>query len=168
MIHLFIVIDKVTLSPSLIIQQQSIGVASTSEGFEGVDGIVGIGPTDLTEGTVSGQNTVPTVTDNLFTQGKIASDSVGVSFNPVTSTDGSFQVNGELTFGTTDPSKFTGSITFVPITSQGDASLFFGISETITYGTAKTSIMPSTVGIVDTGTTLILLPSGEDLVSIQI
>lgn len=88
---------------------------------------------------------------------------MGVSFNPVTSTDGSFQTNGELTFGTTDPSKFTGSITFVPITGVSPSNEFFGISESITYGTAGTSIMPSTVGIVDTGTTLVMLPSGMRL-----
>ena len=33
--------DQVTLSPSLIIESQSIGVASTAQGFSGVDGILG-------------------------------------------------------------------------------------------------------------------------------
>ena len=33
--------DQVTLSPSLILKSQSIGVASTSQGFSGVDGILG-------------------------------------------------------------------------------------------------------------------------------
>ena len=60
--------DTVTLSSSLVITKQSIGVASSSEGFEGVDGIIGIGPLDLTEDTVSNTGTVPTVTNNLFSQ----------------------------------------------------------------------------------------------------
>ncbi|KAG2352514.1 hypothetical protein BDR07DRAFT_1384186 [Suillus spraguei] len=46
----------------LVITQQSIGVAATSTGFSGVDGI-GIGP-DLTEGTLTDypDTTIPTVT----------------------------------------------------------------------------------------------------------
>jgi Eukaryotic aspartyl protease len=61
-------IDQVTLDSALVIKKQSIGDAEFSEGFSNVDGILGIGPTDLTEDTVSGQSTVPTVTDNLWTQ----------------------------------------------------------------------------------------------------
>ena len=34
-------IDKVTLTPDLIIDKQSIGVASKSSGFDGIDGILG-------------------------------------------------------------------------------------------------------------------------------
>lgn len=34
-------IDKVTLTSGLVITSQSIGVASSSEGFEGTDGIIG-------------------------------------------------------------------------------------------------------------------------------
>lgn len=33
--------DTVTLASGLVITKQSIGVASTSEGFSGVDGILG-------------------------------------------------------------------------------------------------------------------------------
>jgi cathepsin E len=33
--------DQVTLTPGLVIPHQSIGVASTSTGFAGVDGILG-------------------------------------------------------------------------------------------------------------------------------
>lgn len=45
--------DTVTLSSSLVITNQSIGVASKSSGFSGYDGILGIGPDALTEGTSS-------------------------------------------------------------------------------------------------------------------
>ena len=78
------VTDTVTLGPGLVIQNQSIGVASTAQGFQGVDGILGIGPVDLTEGTVSGNAPVPTVTDNLFAQGTIANDSIGIFYQPTT------------------------------------------------------------------------------------
>lgn len=97
------VTDTVTLAPGLVIQNQSIGVASTAQGFDGVDGILGIGPVDLTSGTVSGAQTVPTVTDNLFAQGAISADSIGISYEPTTSED---TVNGELTFGGVDETKY--------------------------------------------------------------
>lgn len=34
-------LDTVSLSPELTIKNQSIGVATTSQGFEGIDGILG-------------------------------------------------------------------------------------------------------------------------------
>lgn len=75
-----------------------------------------IGPTDLTANTVEGENTVPTVIDNLFSQGTICAPIIGVSFEPsefsaeiqrVQSLN-AFAIanvvddpNGELTFGGT-------------------------------------------------------------------
>ena len=97
-----IVTDTVTLSDELVIQTQSIGVASTAQGFNGVDGILGVGPVDLTQGTVSGEQLVPTVTDNLFSQGTISADSLGIFYQPSTEEG---DVNGELTFGGIDSSK---------------------------------------------------------------
>ncbi|OCH92611.1 acid protease [Obba rivulosa] len=146
-------IDQVTIAPGLVIQQQSIGVASQAQGFSGVDGILGVGPTDLTTGTVSGTSTVPTVTDNLFAQGTIESDSLGIFFEPTTS-EGA--LNGELTFGGTDSSKISGDITFVPITSTSPASQYWGINQDVTYG-QDTQLLSGSAGIVDTGTTLLLL-----------
>ena len=46
-----------------------------------------------------------------------------------------------------------------PATSTSPASNYWGIDQSLTYG--STSIMDTTAGIVDTGTTLILLPTGE-------
>jgi len=141
-------------SSGLSIPSQSFGVASTSTGFSDTDGILGIGPVDLTSGTVSGTSEVPTVTDNLFNDGTIATESIGISYNPTTGND---IANGELTFGGVDESKITGDVTFVPITSTSPASNYWGIDQTITYGSSGTSILDSTAGIVDTGTTLLLI-----------
>ena len=85
----------------------------------------------MTEGTTSGGGTVPTVTDNLRLQGIISQDLVGVSFVPTTQANP--DQNGELDFGAVDPSKFTGPISFVPITTTSPASLFWGIDQSITY-----------------------------------
>lgn len=58
-------------------------------------------------GTVSGTTSVPTVTDNLFSQKTIPTESLAISFNPTTS---SGEVNGELTFGSTDSSRYAISL----------------------------------------------------------
>jgi hypothetical protein len=110
-----------------VIHNQSIGVATTSKGLNNVDGILGIGPVDLTAGpflrlnhfflfflkknsfphstgTVSRTPSVPTVTDNLFSQGTIQSDSLGISYVP--STSATHVANGEIQFGGTDSSKY--------------------------------------------------------------
>ncbi|KAH7930919.1 acid protease [Leucogyrophana mollusca] len=146
--------DTVTLGTGLTITDQSIGVATTSTGFEGVDGILGIGPLDLTEGTLTNDEdaTIPTVTDNLYSEGTIAQAVVGVSFEPTTSEE---VTNGELTFGGTDSTKYTGDIAYTPLTTTYPASYYWGINESIAYG--STTILSETAGIVDTGTTLILL-----------
>ncbi|KAL6303180.1 acid protease [Sparassis latifolia] len=149
-------VDTVTISPSLVIAQQSIGVASTAQGFSGVDGILGIGPVDLTSGTVSNTDTVPTVTDNLFAQGTITEDSIGISFEPTTS-DG--QSDGELTFGGSDSTRYTGTITYTPITTTSPASNYWGINQDVTYGQGGTTLLSGAPGIVDTGTTLLMLAS---------
>ncbi|KAL5513781.1 hypothetical protein ACEPAH_4182 [Sanghuangporus vaninii] len=147
--------DTVTFTKNLTITGQSIGVAVIAEGFQGVDGILGIGPTDLTEGTlIPSLAAIPTVTDNLFSQGKISQEVVGIFFAPTTTESAT---NGEMTFGGVDTAKTTGEVVFTPITSTSPASEFFGIDQMITYGDNGTTVLPSTAGITDTGTTLILL-----------
>jgi hypothetical protein len=48
-----------------------------------------IGPVDLTDGTLSGSSAeIPTVTDNLFKQGTISTEVIGVYYAPTTT--GSF------------------------------------------------------------------------------
>ena len=50
------------------------------------------------------------VTDNLFAQGAITQNLMAVSFKPTIAAVP--VINGEVTFGGVDPSKFTESITF--------------------------------------------------------
>ena len=136
---------------------QSIGAASSASGFSGVDGIVGFGPVDLTSGTVSNANTVPTFMDNLYSQGSISSEVLGVYFKPESGSDTS-DTNGELTLGGTDSSKYSGSLTYFPKLTSGDSSAYWGISiASFTYG--STTLASSSQGIVDTGTTLIYIPT---------
>ncbi|KAH9036490.1 aspartic peptidase A1 [Lactarius pseudohatsudake] len=145
--------DIVTLSPTFVFRA-SIGVASTSTGFQGFDGVLGIGPTVGTSSSLVG---------NLFSQGIITANLVSVSFEPTTNTS---ITNGELTIGGTDPTRFTGTITFIPGTATFPASEFGGIDESIRYG-ASTTILSTTAGIVDSGTTLILIATGKYPVSLK-
>ncbi|KAH7913162.1 acid protease [Hygrophoropsis aurantiaca] len=143
--------DTVTLG-SLKIQKQSIGVASQASGFDkGIDGILGVGPADLTDGTVSNTDEVPTVTDNLLSQGSISANVLGVYFIPA-STPTKY---GDLTFGGVNSGAITGEIGYVPITSTSPANKYWGVDQSVTYGSQ--TILSLTAGIVDTGTTLILL-----------
>lgn len=58
----------------------------------------------ILSGTVGGGSTpVPTVTDNLFSNGTISVESIGISYVPTTSATA--VANGELTFGGVDESK---------------------------------------------------------------
>lgn len=141
----------------LTVSSQSVGAASTSSGFTGVDGIIGFGPVDLTEDTVSNTNTVPTFMDNLKSQGSISTEVLGVSFRPESGSD-TDDANGELTLGGTDSSKYSGTLTYFSRLTSGTASEYWGISiAAFTYG--STTLGSTASGIVDTGTTLIYVPS---------
>jgi cathepsin E len=72
-----------------------------------------IGPRDLTLNSTFPDNSsiIPTVTDNLVKQGTIKQNVVAVYFEPSNSTS-DINLNGELTFGGTDRTKYIGDITY--------------------------------------------------------
>ncbi|KAI0797337.1 aspartic proteinase precursor [Irpex lacteus] len=136
----------------ITLYNQSIGGSELALGFNGVDGIFGIGPVDLTEGTTDSGSAVPTVTDNALTAGLISKKQVGVYFQPTTEAS---VTNGELSFGGADSTKYNGTLNAVPITSTSPASNYFGVDQSVKYGDSE--ILSTNAGIVDTGTTLVLL-----------
>lgn len=115
--------------------------------------LVSIGPSGLTSGTVSDGQRVPTVLDNAFEQGAITAEAIGISFEPAV--NGS-AANGLLTFGGSDSSRYVGDVNTMTITGTSPASNYVGIEQAIRYAD-NTTILSHTAGIVDTGTTLILL-----------
>ncbi|KAI0365365.1 acid protease [Pilatotrama ljubarskyi] len=151
-------LDTLTIG-DVVIKNQSIGDANVFAigFFQGVDGILGLGPTDLSVNTTGTPGVVPTVLDNAFEQGLIDQKLIGVAMAP--NGNASAVTNGELTIGGMDPSKYTGDLTFVPLTTTTPASKYVGIDQSLTYGSANAVVMPTTAGIVDTGTTLTLLAS---------
>ena len=57
-----------------------------------------------------------------------------------------------------DPSKFIGPIHYVDVTPIPQSSTFWGITQTVSYGRFNL-IIPFAAGIVDTGTSLLLIPT---------
>ncbi|KAG9312005.1 acid protease [Chiua virens] len=145
-------LDTVTLSPYLVIKDQSIGVANQSNSIYG-DGIFGLGPIDLTEGKVSNTESVPTVTNNLFAQGKILWEAVAIFLAPFAKSGD----EGELTFGGVDHSKNTSHFRYAPLTTTSPSSRSWGVDASAFYG--ETAVMQETSGIIDCGSTLIFFPS---------
>jgi len=143
-------LDSVTIG-GITIQNQQIGVGKSSQEFQGTDGLLGFGPEDLTEGTFSQINEAPTIIQNAYSQGLIPQQLLGVSFAPCSSAD---CTNGELDLGGIDTSKTTSSVTYTPV--QGSGSEYWGIQVPITIGSTSAG---TASGIVDTGTTLVYLPS---------
>ena len=148
--------DRVTYG-GLTVTSQSIGAATSSTGFSGVDGIIGFGPVDLTQGTVSNAATVPTFLDNLYRQGSITTEVLGVAFRPESGSD-TDDANGELTLGGTDSARYSGSITYFPTLKSGAAAPYWGLGS-LSFSYGSTSLATGASGIVDTGTTLIYIPS---------
>ncbi|KAK0474485.1 aspartic peptidase domain-containing protein, partial [Armillaria luteobubalina] len=183
--------DQVNITSSLIVKSTYIGIAFSSSGFSGFDGILGVSDrsSNFASGTLSLATTIPipTVTDNLYSQRSITNNQIGIYFAPTTLDE---LVNGDLSWDTylrccstlflsctncnpvlggTDSSEITGSIGYAyvphlsngifglgmltihttPITSTYPPSAYWGIGESITYGTS-TSILSSIAGIVDT------------------
>lgn len=104
-----------------------------------------IGPTGLTVGTQAKKlEAVPTVLDNLAKSGSIPEEVLGIYFAPSAGSP-----KGELSFGQADTSKTTGAISYVPITTSSPASNYWGIDQSITYGSKP--ILTQGSGIVDTG-----------------
>ncbi|KAG0314125.1 hypothetical protein BGZ99_008359 [Dissophora globulifera] len=149
-------LDNVDLSSELVVSGQSIGVAKTSTGFNDVDGVLGLGPSDLSSGTTSGGGVVPTVTENLFTEGAINSNLVAISLEPSTSTHEG-EIIGEISFGEVDSSKYTGDINYTPITLTSPASTFWGLDASFQYGASRANVLSTTAGIIDHTTSLLLL-----------
>lgn len=95
--------------------------------------------------------------NNLKSQGSITTEVLGVSFKPETDDD-TADANGELTLGGINTDKYTGTLTYFPRLTSGTASAYWGISiASFTYGTK--TLASSATGIVDTGTTLIYIPT---------
>ena len=98
---------------------QSVGVSSYERGYgaQGIDGILGLGGILQTSNTVSNRPLVPTWTNNLKAQGQIADEVLGVYCAPLQRGE-EYAVNGELTIGWIDHSRYSGELTYAKTASR--------------------------------------------------
>ncbi|CAO3676308.1 unnamed protein product [Rhizopus stolonifer] len=139
--------DTVTLG-GLKISKQTIELSKReASSFQSgpSDGLLGLGFDSIT--TVSG---VKTPVDNLISQGLISEPIFGVYLGKESNGGG-----GEYIFGGYDSSKFSGSLTTVPVDSSNG---WYEITvKSSAVGSSKVS--SSFSAILDTGTTLLILPN---------
>ncbi|KAJ3555657.1 hypothetical protein NM688_g2452 [Phlebia brevispora] len=147
--------DTVTLG-SLVLQSQGVGAAQLCPGFQGYNGILGLGPTDLTLRTVGEYPTreIPTVVDTAFAEGLIPEHLIAISFEP---TQTAPITNGEITFGGIDPTKYYPEITYAPPTTTSPSAQSWGFDQTITYN--GQTIQFQAPGFLDSGTYNLFLSS---------
>ncbi|KAF9923357.1 hypothetical protein FBU30_006573 [Linnemannia zychae] len=127
--------------------RQTIGLAtseSTQFGSSPSDGLFGLG-FDTIE-SVSG---VKTFLDNAIAAGALAQPLVSVFLPSERRFNGQ---GGEYLFGGIDSSKYAGSLTYIPVTKEGYWQISIDDA-----GFSGQSLGQSSQGIVDTGTTLIIV-----------
>ncbi|GJJ75644.1 hypothetical protein EMPS_08002 [Entomortierella parvispora] len=130
--------------------RQTIGLATTESsqfGSSPEDGLFGLG-FDTIE-SVSG---VKTFLDNAIAAGALAQPVISVFLPSERLFNGQ---GGEYLFGGIDKSKYTGSLTYVPVSQEGYWQIAIDDA-----GYNGQSLGQSSQGIVDTGTTLIIV--GDD------
>ncbi|KAG6333879.1 hypothetical protein ID866_5208 [Astraeus odoratus] len=139
---------------ALIIKRQGMGVPTEVNGFPaGIDGILGLGPTRLTIGISSDGKLIPTVVDNLYSQGSISSPFLGVYFTP-----GTAGSSGLLSFGQIHSTVLTSVVKYMPVTTNSPAKYFWGVDAAISYGD-DTEILHFGSGNLDTGAPRITIAS---------
>jgi len=121
------------------------GVSTSFVSDTADDGILGLAMSDL--------NTVrptPVLTpfDNMKNQGSLASNVFTVTLK--------HDAPGSFDFGFIDTSKFTGSLTTIPVNTRNGFWEVSGTSFSVGSGAARSLALDA---IVDTGTTLLLLPN---------
>ncbi|KAJ3555653.1 hypothetical protein NM688_g2457 [Phlebia brevispora] len=149
--------DTVTLG-TISIFNQGVGAATDTAGFSGpgLEGILGLGPTDLSLFTVMANlsEEVPTVVDSAYAQGLIPDHSFGLSFEP---SDTAPITNGEITLGGVDSSKFYPDIAYTPVTASMPSAQYWGIDTAFSYN--GETLLPYSAGILDSGVTNIYFPT---------
>ncbi|KAG2361552.1 aspartic peptidase domain-containing protein [Suillus spraguei] len=143
-------VETVTLGDGLTVLNYELAVASTVSNLGGFDGVLGIGPRDLTVNTLRNDPpaTYPTFTDWLVTAGAIRQNIA--LLNRDTNVGG-------LAFGEPDYTKCTSNIVYTDITNTRRSKKYWGFDQKITYG--NMDILLRTAGIIDTASSFIFIAS---------
>ncbi|KAI8601760.1 aspartic proteinase IV [Dissophora ornata] len=127
--------------------RQTIGLAtkeSSQFGSSPEDGLFGLG-----FNTIESVSGVKTFMDNAIAAGILTLPVVSVFLPSVRRNGG---VGGEYLFGAIDSTKYTGSLTYVPVTKKGYWQVLI---QDASYNGA--SLGQTSQGIIDTGTTLVIV-----------
>ncbi|KAG6330536.1 hypothetical protein ID866_8553 [Astraeus odoratus] len=137
---------------ALIIHSQGIGVPTEVRNFpDGIDGVLGLGPTRLSVTVASDGMLTPTVFDNLYSQGVISAPLLGFFFSP--GLEGS---SGLLSFGQVQDSVLTSNVNYVPVSTRFPASYYWSVDADMMYG--HTVLFAIETGVVDCGAPMISIP----------
>jgi len=96
---------------------------------------------------------VPTPFETMVSQGVV--DDAVFSFYLNTAADGT--AGGELTLGGVNPDHYTGAITYVPVTQQQ----YWNVDLQGAFVGTKKATITTTLAAIDTGTTLIVMPTAD-------
>ncbi|KAF8946313.1 hypothetical protein BGZ47_000859 [Haplosporangium gracile] len=149
-------IDEVTVA-GISISNQTFGLASYNgaplppSGTSGFDGIMGLG----FEGT-SDMNGFKTPITNMVLQNQIDQEIVSVWLNKASEQDAELSSGGQFIFGGVDPSRYTGSITYLPVTSDNQWQV--AVDEVYIGRKELPLSKSSSYAVVDTGSSYILFP----------
>eukprot|EP01139_Manchomonas_bermudensis_P014632 Amastigsp_a508713_414.p2 type:complete len:376 gc:universal Amastigsp_a508713_414:31-1158(+) len=129
----------------LVVEKQIFGVINTAQGFKGsgITGLLGLAYQKIAE------DNVPTPLENMVSQGLISANMFAFYLSSSVSTP------GQVTFGGYNSSFLVGEPTYVPIVA--DEWYVIQVSK-ITIGGHTASLLGGH-GIVDTGTSLLIVPT---------
>ncbi|KAG2367201.1 hypothetical protein BDR07DRAFT_1448971 [Suillus spraguei] len=151
--------DTVTLGDGLTVTNFELVVSSDFETLNpGEDGYFGIGPKGSSPPSLY-FDPLPTFIDCLFEENKISRHVVGIFLEPTSTTDpDNHSRSGWLTFGQPDNTMYTGDIVYTPVTNRpSESSRYWGFEQKITYGQEEMEILDTTVGIIDSSSSLIAI-----------
>ncbi|OAD67371.1 secreted aspartyl protease [Phycomyces blakesleeanus NRRL 1555(-)] len=103
---------------------------------------------------------VPTVVTTMHRQKIIDKSIFSIYFHPVDHQDQEIdRINGEITFGGVDMKRVDGNITYMPLTTNTDFQDYWAANiDSISINGKNVSIDDGLSGLLDTGSTLVLLP----------
>ncbi|OAQ26590.1 acid protease [Linnemannia elongata AG-77] len=149
-------VDDVTVA-GIKISNQTFGLASYNaapvppSGSSGFDGIMGLG----FEGTSDMKGFKSPIT-NMMLQNQIDQAIVSVWLNKASEQDAKLSKGGQFIFGGVDPSLYTGSITYLPVTSDSQWQVAV---DGVYIGRKELAVSKSSsYAVVDTGSSYILFP----------
>ncbi|KAI7864807.1 aspartic peptidase domain-containing protein [Spinellus fusiger] len=126
----------------------------------GADGIIGIGPDNLTVYNNPNGVVVPTIITVMHQQDIIEKNLFSVYFQPIQDFSSYLsRVNGEITFGGVNLERIKGDVYYMPLTTSQDFQDYWAADIDAIYVRDKSvPITPGLSGLLDTGSTLVMLP----------